>query len=257
VSITNTIGMKLVPIPPGKFLMGTPATEKGAKPGGPPPHEVSIAKSFYLGQHEVAVGQFRAFVQATGYQTEAESSGKGAGRFDAAAGKMGTWDPTITWRQPGFPQEDDHPVTCVTWNDAVAFCEWLTKKEGKRYRLPTEAEWEYACRAGTTTPFHFGKSLSSHLANCDGNRRYGIAPKGKGTWLQRTSRVGSYLASAWDLYDMHGNVWEWCSDDHAGNRAIRGGGWDHGAGMLRSASRLVISPMARTTSVGFRVACDP
>ena len=144
-------------------------------------------------------------------------------------------------------------MVCVSWNDAQAFCDWLSKKEGKKYRLPTEAEWEYACRTGTTTPFYFGNSLNSDNANYNGDYPYGTTTKGP--WLKCTTPVGTYKPNAFGLYDMHGNVWQWCQDWHelyyytnsppsdppgpnAGTfRVLRGGGWDRGGVDCRSASR--------------------
>ena len=135
-----------------------------------------ITRPFYLGVYEVTVGQFRQFVEATDYRTEAERDGEGGWGW---TGKK--WDgrkPEFTWRNIGIPQPDAYPVVNVSWNDAVAFCQWLSGKEGRTYRLPTEAEWEYACRAGTTTPFHWGAVLNGKEANCDGSSPYGTTEKG-------------------------------------------------------------------------------
>src|SRR5262249_18643255 len=143
--ITNSLGMRLVRIPAGTFLMGSPAAEQGRSPHEGPQHKVSIRKPFYLGIHEVTVAQFRAFVEDTGYRTDPEKSGRGAQTLVG-----GSWKPVpgCNWRKPGWPQEDGYPVVAVSWNDALSFCMWLSKREGVVYRLPTEAEWEYACRAG-------------------------------------------------------------------------------------------------------------
>ena len=127
---------------------------------------MTITRPFYLGVYPVTVGEFRAFVQAAGYKTEAEKEGTGAFGWN---GKEWKQDPKINWQNPGWKLAENDPVTCVSWNDAVAFCQWLGKKEGRAYRLPTEAEWEYACRAGTTTPFHFGGRRPLRRLNCDGN----------------------------------------------------------------------------------------
>ena len=118
-----------------------------------PQHEVVITRPFYMGVHDVTVGQFKAFVKAKGYQTEAEKGGGALRLFPD-----GFWKnvPQANWQNPGFEQSDDHPVVCVSWNDAKAFCDWLSDKEGKKYALPTEAQWEYACRAGSSTKFSFG-----------------------------------------------------------------------------------------------------
>ena len=169
--ITNSIGMKMVLIPSGEFMMGSKETAQEIGKAFKcntnfwfndehPRHLVRITKPFYLGAYHVTVGQFRRFVKDTGHRTEAE---KGIARDESGAGGLGCYpDGTvgcglnITWRNPGFPQTDDHPVVEVCWDDAVAFCGWLSRKEGKKYRLPTEAEWEYACRAGTQTRYYNG-----------------------------------------------------------------------------------------------------
>ncbi len=167
VEFSNSIGMKLRLIPPGKFTMGSSREEidfrfkqnvhpwvRERLPGEGPQHEVEITRPFYMGQTEVTVGQFRRFVQATGYQTQAEWEG-GAARHFPNNDECRT-DANTNWPNPGFAQTDDHPVVCVSWNDAVEFCNWLSRKEGKKYRLPTEAEWEYGCRAGSKGRWSFG-----------------------------------------------------------------------------------------------------
>ncbi|HEV3082696.1 MAG TPA: formylglycine-generating enzyme family protein, partial [Gemmataceae bacterium] len=185
-AITNSIGMKLALIPAGKFQMGSPEAEVDRE-DKELQHEESITKPFYMGVYEVTQGEWE---KVTGKASPS--------LFHAKKG--------------GGP---DHPVENLRWYDAVDYCQKLTalpeeKKAGRTYRLPTEAEWEYACRAGTTTPFHFGKSLSSKEANFNGNFPYGGAAKGD--YLRRTAKVGSYAPNAWGLYDMYGNVAEWCSD---------------------------------------------
>ena len=233
VAIANSIGMKLVRIPGGEFLMGgQESAEKlcavfsyaEKKPEDfadeYPQHRVVISRDFLLGQFEVTVGQLKQFCDATGYRTEAESDGTGGWGYDPATGKCsGRW-PQFNFRNVGFPQSDDHPVINVTFNDAVAFCNWLSKKESKRYRLPTEAEWEYACRAGTTARYYFGDDPHelpryAHVINVGGrdlfdsvqNQVHFLKP---GESL--TAKVGSRLPNAWGLYDMLGNVWEWTND---------------------------------------------
>ncbi len=179
--ITNSIGMKLVLIPAGTFLMGSPDEDKDARGDETPPHPVRITRPFYLGATEVTRGQFRRFVDDAGYQTEAEKDGKGGLGWNEETKKF-EQNPRYTWQNPGFEQTDEHPVVNVTWNDAVAFAQWLSRKEGKTYRLPTEAEWEYACRAGTTTRFSNGDDArrSSGGGQCEGQNSQG-----------ETSRVGS------------------------------------------------------------------
>src|SRR5262249_52069087 len=154
----------------------------------------------------VTVGQFRSFVEESGYLTEAE-------RVDGAHGWTGTaWEQSAkyNWRSPGFEQGEDHPAVCLSWNDAAALCEWLRKKyPGRPYGWPTEAQWEYSWRGpeGSRSPFHLGASLSSQQANFNGEHPYGGAPKGP--YRKGTVPVGSFAANGWGLYQMHGNIWEW------------------------------------------------
>ncbi|MEH2450126.1 formylglycine-generating enzyme family protein [Nostoc sp.] len=166
------------------------------------------------------------------------------------------------------------PIEQVSWNDAVEFCKKLSQKIGRKYRLPSEAEWEYACRAGTTTPFHFGETITTELANYDGNYTYASAPKGKSR--QETTEVGSFSPNAFGLYDMHGNVWEWCQDTwhdtykgapsdgsawidtDSPNRVLRGGSWFNFPSYCRSASRGNSYWAGRdgiVDIIGFRVVC--
>ncbi len=158
--ITNSIGMKLVLIPAGKFLMGSPKDEKG-RVADEEQHEVEITKPFHMGVYTMTVGQFRQFVKDSGYQTEAEKDGEGGVGYNAGIKTYEGRKPHFNWKNTGFEQTDEHPVVNVTWNDAVAFCDWLSNKEGKTYRLPTEAEWEYSCRAGTKTRFYSGDDVDS------------------------------------------------------------------------------------------------
>jgi formylglycine-generating enzyme required for sulfatase activity len=249
--ITNSIGMKLVLIPTGKFMMGSPASEKDREPfdkGNEEQHEVEITQPFYLGVTEVTQKQYRQVM------------GTGGGKASVAG--MDT---------------NNFPVERVSWEDAQAFLKKLSelpeeKKKGRKYRLPTEAEWEYSCRSGAPSdhPFHFGPSLSSTQANFDGNYPYGGAAKGP--WLKRTCAVGSYPANRFGLRDMHGNVWEWCADwydkdyykssprkDPKGPatgtaRVVRGGSWFVNGRYCRAAGRSRIEPGRRYNDVGFRVA---
>ena len=277
--LTNTLGMKLVLIPNGEFQMGsTDADMDALKKMNPslnisqfmdelPQHEVRITQPFYLGVHEVTKGQFAAFVKAQGYQTEAETDGYGGFGFD---GEKFELRPEYTWRNPGFTQTDDHPVVNVDWNDAVAFCEWLSLKEGKSYQLPSEAQWEYACRAGTTTPYHFGSVNDGEKANINGDYPYGVETKGPN--LKRTTPVGSYAGNAFGLYDMHGNAYEWCQDradfkayaartgvtidpliTGTTGRIQRGGSWNDAGIYCRSANRIWFIPRYRSSCLGFRV----
>ena len=194
-----------------------------------PSHPVRISRPYWLAAHEVTVGQFRAFVEATDYKTTAEQTGRGALAFnppDKETVDRFVAQPDCTWRQPGFEQTDEHPVTCVSWQDAAAFCDWLGKQEGTAYRLPTEAEWEYAARAGGSTIYVGGDSPGTIYAY--GNigdaaleeafpgtvkRQQTILLKpGEGDGVVFTAPAGKFQPNAWGLYDTHGNVWEWCSD---------------------------------------------
>ena len=265
----NSIEMPLVLIPPGEFLMGSPESEKnsfGFHQKNEVQHVVRITNPFYLGAYPVRVGDFRRFVDDAHYKTESEQDGKGG--WGMADGKLAQ-NPTINWRNPGFEQTDECPVVEVDWNDAVAFCEWLSKMESKNYRLPTEAEWEYACRAGTTTQFSFGHSCNGTQANCNGLHPYGTDVKGP--FLMRTCKVGSYPANPLGLFDMHGNVRQWCSDwyedsyhkelpvdDPAGpqsgeRRVTRTGSWIHDPVTCRSADRGGSEPTRSGLDCGFRV----
>jgi len=287
--------MTLVSIPPGEFLMGgvEPAEQLvkaypayNRKPGffrdEYPRHRVRITKPFYLGAYEVTVGQFAIFAKDAKYKTEAERDGTGGWGYDAELGRCCGRKLKFNWREPGYEQTDDQPVIDVTWNDAVAFCQWLSRKEGKHYRLPTEAQWEYACRAGTTTRYNTGNTPNALFkAACvldAGDRRtfphvqeLKISKDGQ---MHFTLPVGSFPPNAFGLYDMHGNVWEWCSDWYgedyyahsptddptgpgAGNlRVRRGGGWNSFPLWARASFRNWNTPQSRCVNLGFRVAMD-
>ncbi|MCI0463243.1 MAG: bifunctional serine/threonine-protein kinase/formylglycine-generating enzyme family protein [Gemmataceae bacterium] len=272
--IKNTLGMQLVLIPKGTFQMGSPESDK-ERFTNEHQHEVEITKPFYLGKFEVTKGEFAAFVQATGYKTEAEKGGKGGYGIDT----KGNWSqkPEYTWRNPGFEQTDRHPVVNVSWNDAVVFCEWLSAKEGKKYRLPTEAEWEYSCRAGTTTRYHSGddpKTLATvgNVADASAKRKFpGWTTIKADDGYVFTAPAGQFKANAFGLHDMHGNVWEWCQDwykedyyqtspreDPQGPgagvyRVIRGGSWNDNPRSCRAAYRYDVTPSNRNYDLGFRV----
>ncbi len=279
--ITNTIGMKLKRIKAGKFLMGSPNNEEGREDVEGPRHEVEITKAFYMGVYPVTRGQFAAFVKAADYQTEGETDGEGGYGLNTVTAK---WEqkPEYTWRQTGFTQTDDHPVVEVSWNDATAFCAWLSKKEGKAYELPTEAEWEYACRAGTKTRFWCGDedaSLKGNVNIADASFKEKMDSEATRNltcvrWddgYAFTSPIGSFKANPWGLYDMHGNVWQWCADYYDANyydnsdtkdplnssksyaRVMRGGAWYNPARGCRAAARLSYTPGYRDDNLGFRV----
>lgn len=277
IEMTNSIGMKLVLIPPGEFEMGSSEAEmtklieeagaakreewyiRGLR-GELPKHRVRITKPFWLAACEVTRSQFQRFVENRHYRTEAERSGKGG--WGALNGRW-VQDRRFVWNMDlGVVRADDYPVVNVSWNDATAFCEWLSEKEGKAYHLPTEAQWEYACRAETATRWSFGDDESSlgeyawHAGNANGM----VHP------------VGGKRPNSWGLHDMHGNVWETCqdwfdeeyyrvsvTDDPKGPasgtvRVCRGGGWSLNLGNCRAACRDYHECDAVHSHVGFRVA---
>lgn len=292
-TVVNSIGMRLVEIPAGEFMMGSgedgaaivaafPDHDRDPKEFGDelPRHRVRITRSFLLGAHEVTVGEFQAFVKATGYRTEAERDGTGGWGYDAAVGRCVGRDPRFTWRDPGFEQTPRHPVLNVSWHDAQAFCEWLTRAEGRAYRLPTEAEWEYACRAGTATRYACGDDPAVLVKTARV-----LDPAGRNVKLHVQDvpiaaeqakpfpvPVGAYAANAFGLHDMHGNVWEWVADRYgaetyaAGSAADptgppegprhvrRGGGWNSFPIWARSSFRNWNKPDSRCVNLGFRVA---
>jgi formylglycine-generating enzyme required for sulfatase activity/serine/threonine protein kinase len=297
VETTNSIGMRLTLIPPGEFMMGSTPEQNavgrkmgeadGLKPEDyywqrlpeeMPIHRVALTKPLAMGATEVTIGQFRKFVDATKYITETEKLGGGYSHRDTATNKD-VFDPKRTWSAPGYAVTDDSPVTQTTWNDAAAFCNWLSQQErripsyradGKgswlvadqadSYRLPTEAEWEYACRAGTTTQFWFGDDAALLP-------QYDWFKKNAG---DKAQPVAAKQPNPFGLYDMHGNVREWCQDLYEGKwyerspsdnptgptsgsfRVIRGGGWTYRASYSRSAFRYCRTPSYRYHYYGLR-----
>jgi len=314
VELKPNINIEMVYLEPGWFWMGSaqsPEEVVAAYPNSDPKvnddyakliadehprHKVRLTKGFWLGKTEVTVNQFAAFVQESGHQTTAERPSEKfpLGSSFVWVGRDGKgWEEQggINWRNPGLAQGDNHPVVHVSWDDANAFCKWLTDKhrrEGKiasvqRYRLPSEAEWEYACRAGTSTAFSFGDQLKQ------GEGYLNAAGQGEGWsneakaseiwpfndgWAKRTAPVGSFRPNAFGLYDMHGNVWEWCWDwydaewykggdrkDPIGPqtgslRVLRGGSWGVYPRYLRSAIRNWDGPTYRNNFIGFRLCLD-
>jgi formylglycine-generating enzyme required for sulfatase activity len=170
----------MVTIPPGSFAMGSPTTETGRYNREGPQQEVRIAYTLAVGKYPVTVGEWRKFVRATQ-------------RYSATSASV------RSWYSPGFRQDESHPVTCVSWHDASDYANWVSNQTGKSYRLLTEAEWEYACRAGTTTRYAFGDDITPQQANFHGTKG-------------GTTSVGAYSPNPFGLSDMHGNVWEWCAD---------------------------------------------
>jgi formylglycine-generating enzyme len=248
--LTNSIDLKMALIPASVYMMGSPDTEEGRRVCEGPVHEVTLRKPFYMGVFPLTQLQYLAVME------------NNPARFNHKNGGGG-----------------DHPVERVSWNDAVIFCRKLTEipeeRAAKRlYRLPTEAEWEYACRAGTATPFTFGQTLTAAQANCDGNYPYGDVRKER--WLERTTPAGAYPANNFGLHDMHGNVWEWCWDWYAPypprstidgeplldprgpadgkERVLRGGSWNADVHQVRSAARNSYDPEEPLWYFGFRLA---
>ena len=293
--IINGVGMKLVLIPSGSFEMGSYdsaddlALEGIAVPDGcdlnheSPKHRVEISRPFYLGQYEVTRGQFGLFVTESGYKTEAERDGRGASGYNPEKSWGSEYKLDNSWRKTGFVQTDDHPVVNVSWNDAVEYCKWLSQKEGRHYRLPTEAEWEYACRAGTQTQYSTGDTPSTlkgfgNFKDRAFEKKFPIANHENYPSFQFddgisfTAAVGNFQPNQFDLYDMHGNVWEWCSDtydeQYYGKRAKidptgpseqgllrvhRGGSLSSTPVRVRSAYRARYTPDSRAFDIGFRL----
>jgi len=255
-------GPEMVWIPAGRFRMGDIQGTGGNNEQ--PVHEVSVER-FAVGRYPVTVGEFLRFFEATGYQTEAE---KGDGVY---VRKDGKWQQVkdANWRKPYFPQEDNQPVVCVSWNDAVVYVKWLSEQTGKEYRLPTEAEWEYAARAGTETDYWWGNEIGKNRANCDGS--------GSQWSDKQTSPVGSFEQNPFGLYDTAGNVREWTAseyeDKYRGKEqncfiknnsksntchfVLRGGSWYGDARRMRAAFRDGRQPTVRYWGGGFRLARLP
>jgi uncharacterized protein (TIGR02996 family) len=229
----NAIGMRFAWIPSGVFLMGSPDTEP-ERGDNETQHRVRLTKGLWVGVYPVTQAQWQ----------------------------------TVMGDNPSDWQGEDLPVQQVSWDDSQEFCAKLAQRDGRRYALPTEAEWEYACRAGTTTPFHFGSALNGSQANCNGRWPYGTEEKGP--CLQRPTTVGSYRPNAFGLHDMHGNSWEWCQDGylathapedadnpvHLGeqgdDRVVRGGSWIRDAWRCRAAHRHCNGPAYHYFDLGCR-----
>lgn len=250
VDLGGGVTMEFARIPKGDFLRGTPDGEADAQDREKPQKRVTISKDFYLGKYAVTQEQYKALTGDSPSWFSATGGGK-----DKVAG-------LDTAR---------FPVERVSYHEALTFCALLKSKTGRNATLPTEAQWEYACRAGTTTPYCFGTKLNGDKANCDGTHPYGTATKGK--YLQRTCKVGSYDGNAFGLYDMHGNVWQWCLDwyDEDYYKAspltdpfcatavdkepvLRGGSWTNHATRCRAGCRFRYGAATHNSGVGFRVA---
>jgi len=251
-------------IPAGTFIMGSPNSEPGRNTIETQ-HQVRLSE-FKLSKYEVTVKQFKAFVDATGYVTDAENGVGGKVGSIVWTGTALDYKTEANWRcnekgNPRRPNEYNCPVVHVSWNDAEAFAEWMG------CRLPTEAEWEYACRAGTTTIFNLGNNLTTSQANYDGNSSF---KNSRSEFREKIMVVGCFTPNKWGLFDMHGNVCEWCSDWYGDyptkaqinpkgpatgkRRTSRGGGWMYNAQRIRSADRGADLPANRTCYRGFRLA---
>ncbi len=296
VDLGGGVKMEMTLIPAGEFMMGsgesaedTTAFFQKNYPGmlvlasglkdEHPQHRVRITRPFYLGKYHVTRGQFRQFVTATQYKTDSETAKKpGAVGWDFP-GRVERIKPKYSWRDAGFEQTDEHPVVNVSWNDALAFCKWLSNKDGKTYRLPTEAEWEYACRASTTTRYYSGDDPET-LVNVGnvGDVSFAMESLSNPGCLKAsdgypfTSPVGRFKPNAFGLYDMHGNAYQWCMDwynekyyatsprddppgpESGTYRVLRGGSWYDAPIKARSNDRYFRTPDEPTFHVGFRVA---
>jgi len=248
---------EMVSIPAGSFMMGSDDGRDNEKPM----HKVTV-QAFAIGKYEVTQGEFAVFVERSGYKTEAET-GEGCRGWTGSK-----WEnkKEFTWRNVGFKQTDKHPVLCVSWNDAMAYTEWLSQETGQTYRLPTEAEWEYAARAGTSTKYWWGDESPVCTKKARTGAKFGYDQCGE----IGTETVGSYQANAFGLYDVHGNLWEWTaspyapysekrenttlSKNHTKSLVLRGGSWNDRAGWLRVSYRGYWSAGRRYGSVGFRPA---
>jgi len=237
IDLGSEVTLTLVLVPAGEFEMGSPMEEL-KRDDDEAQHHIKLTKPFYMGKFEITQLQYRVIMN--------ENNSKFGG--------------------------DKLPIENVNWYEACRFLKKLSDKTGAKFRLPTEAEWEYACRAGTTTAFNTGSTIDSDFANYNAKDAYadGII----GTYLDRTCEVGKYQPNAFGLYDMHGNVWEWCSDiyekdyykitptidpkgpQEGGSRVIRGGGWDEKAHKCRSANRDSRWPKTDRANIGFRVVLE-
>ncbi len=268
---------EMVEISGGSFLMGTLEGRNDEKPQ----HIVTVP-SFEIGKYEVTVGQFKRFIEATGYLTDAETNaGIHKGCFSDGGGVDFGQKEGLTWRNPSYTQSDNHPVVCVSLNDAHAYIDWLNKETGSNYGLPSEAKWEYAARSGSTTDYHFGNSKSDLCLYANVYDEVGRDINSYG-WRNapcddgeaKSSKVGQYQASPFGLHDMHGNVWEWVEDcwksdyrnapsngtaykdDKCEHRVTRGGSWYNIPLGVRSANRYWYMPTYRSFNLGFRIFRD-
>jgi formylglycine-generating enzyme required for sulfatase activity len=270
--------LTLLWIPPGRFWMGSPATEQERRDSEGPQHLVQL-QGFFMSQTPITQAQWRevaGWKEGPGEQWGRELK-LDPSRFQSKGEKKNK----VVRLLEGESNNDQHPVENVSWWEAMEFCHRLSKRTGRTYTLPSEAQWEYACRAGTTTPFHFGDTISPELANYRGDVAYADGPQG--VYREQTTPVGMFPANAWGLHDMHGNEWEWCldewhesyegaptdgrawvdaaerenSNESKKRRLLRGGSWFYIPRYCRSAYRYRDRPDNAFSNVGFRVVCLP
>jgi len=262
---------EMVTVPAGTFQMGSPSYEEGRNEVEGPVHQVTIPRDFAVGKYEVTKAEYAAFVSATGYAGGSSCRTDEGGKWEDRSGR--------SWRDPGFRQSERDPAVCISWDDARAYTEWLTRQTGKAYRLLSEAEWEYAARAGTTTARSWGSDSASACGYANVHDSTSKSVNGF-TWenhacddgVAQTAAAGSYQANAFGLHDMLGNVWEWTADcwndSYAGapsdgsawtggnceKRVLRGGSWVSEPRDVRSAYRIRLGSGGRSNGLGFRVA---
>jgi len=236
-SLGNGIDLEMVMIPEGEFMMGAPETELMSTNNERPQHLVNVT-TIFMGRYPITQEQFRE----------------------------------IMGHNPSEFKGNKRPVERISWLDTQEFCDRLTQNTNRDYRLPTEAAWEYACRAGTKTPFHNGETISTDLVNYNGEYFYGSGIRGE--YREKTTEVGKFPANEFGLCDMHGNIWEWCEDDwhenyedtrtnirdwsseQSSKKAIRGGCWANSPSICRSANRRYTNRNFRYNYIGFRVICN-
>ena len=271
----NDITLEMVAIPGGTFTMGSPANEKDSFDDERPQHQVTVPP-FFMGKYPVTQDQWRAVASRTDLKVEKDLDPDPSYFKDPPKPPFlrGASDspPFEGGARGGSPTRWDRPVEQVNWYDAIEFCARLSKLTVREYRLPSEAEWEYACRAGTTTPFYFGETITGKLANYNASETYADEPKGE--YREETTPVGQFSPNAFGLYDMHGNVWEWCADTWHDNydgaptdgsawiengddnrSSLRGGSWYIDPFNCRSASRYDDYRRDYSGDYGFRVVC--
>ncbi len=257
-------------IPAGSFTMGSPASEEGREDDEGPRHRVTIPRAFALGKYEVTRAEFAAFVRDTGHKA------RGCWVY---GGKEWKDDDSKNWRDPNFSQSERDPVVCVNWDDAKKYLRWLSRKTGQDYRLPSEAEWEYAARAGTTTARYWGDAADLACGYANVHDRTSKSENGF-TWTHhdcrdgyaKTAPVGSFEANDFGLHDVLGNVWEWVEDCYektydlaardgsawttgeCSRRVLRGGSWSGSPRFVRAAIRNRNTAGSRNDSGGFRAA---